>query len=183
MSELTITHAGNAVTQLRPGMKSSNQKLNHMNVDVIDVTLTTVDAAIADNEVISQGIEIANAVQEDGGTAIIQSITLNSDDGETPVMDLVFTQVSDDISSGLSETVGDDEDIDSITASILGVVSLSNYSNLVDSMTATKMNIGLIIKAASTTRSIYVHAINRNGDAFTPTATDDLHLRVGIVQD
>ena len=183
MSQLTIQHAGQTITQLRPGMKSDNQKLNHMNVELIDVDLTTLAAAIAADEVISQSIEIANAVQEKGGTGIIQSIVLNSDDAETPAIDLVFSQVSDNISSAVSATVGDDEDIDSIGASVLGHISLNNYTNLVDCVTATKLNIGLIIEAASTTRSIWVHTINRSGGNFTPTAVDDLHLRVGIVQD
>lgn len=159
------------------------EKLNKMDVDLIDATLTTVAAAVANDEVISQGIEIENAVAVNGGTAIIQSIVLNSDDAETPSLDLVFSQVQNDISSGLSETVGDDEDIDSLGASVLGHVSLSNYTNLVDCVTATKLNVGLIIKAASGSKSIYVHAINRSGGNFTPTAVDDLHLRLGVVKD
>ena len=42
---------------------------------------------------------------------------------------------------------------------------------------------GLIIKAAADTKDIWVHAINRSGGNFTPTATNDLHLRVGIMKD
>ena len=159
------------------------EKLNKMDVDLIDATLTTVAAAVATDEVISQGIEIENAVAVNGGTAIIQSIVLNSDDAETPALDLVFSQVQDDISSGLSATVGDDEDIDSLGASVLGHVSLSNYTNLVDCVTATKLNVGLIVKAVAGSTSIYVHAINRSGGNFTPTAVDDLHLRLGLVKD
>ena len=159
------------------------EKLNKMDVDLIDATLTTVAAAVSDDEVVSQGIEIENAVAVSGGTAIIQSIVLNSDDAETPSLDLVFSQVQDDISSGLSATVGDDEDIDSLGASVLGHISLSNYTNLVDCVTATKLNVGLIVKAASGSTSIYVHAINRSGGTFTPTAVDDLHLRLGVVKD
>ena len=159
------------------------EKLNKMDVDLIDATLTTVAAAVATDEVISQGIEIENAVAVKGGTAIIQSIVLNSDDAETPALDLVFSQVQDDISSGLSATVGDDEDIDSLGASVLGHVSLSNYTNLVDCVTATKLNVGLIVKAVAGSTSIYVHAINRSGGNFTPTAVDDLHLRLGLVKD
>tara|TARA_R100000458_G_C8085502_1_gene118416 strand:- start:32 stop:547 length:516 start_codon:yes stop_codon:yes gene_type:complete len=162
---------------------SVQEKLNKMDVDLIDATLTTVAAAVADNEVVSQGIEIENAVAVNGGTAIIQSIVLNSDDAETPALDLVFSQVQDDISSGLSETVGDDEDIDSLGASVLGHISLSNYTNLVDCVTATKLNVGLIVKAVAGSKSIYVHAINRSGANFTPTAVDDLHLRLGLVKD
>ena len=38
------------------------ERLGKMDVDLIDVTLTTVAAAIGDNEVISQSIEIENSV-------------------------------------------------------------------------------------------------------------------------
>ena len=162
---------------------SVQEKLNKVDVDLIDATLTTVAAAVANDEVVSQGIEIENAVAVNGGTAIIQSIVLNSDDAETPALDLVFSQVQDDISSGLSATVGDDEDIDSLGASVLGHASLNNYTNLVDCVTATKLNVGLIVKAVAGSTSIYVHTINRSGANFTPTATDDLHLRVGVVKD
>ena len=149
---------------------------------LIDVTLTPVAAAVSNNEVISQSIEIPYAVGVKGASSLIQSIVLNSDDAETPAMDLIFSQVSDNISSGLSETIGDDEDIDSIGASVLGHVSLSNYTNLVDCVTATKMNVGLVVQSAITTKSIWVHAINRSGSDFTPTATDDLHLRIGFIR-
>ena len=49
---------------------------------------------------------------------------------------------------------------------------------MVDFVTAAKTNIGLVISSASTTKSIYVHAINRSGATFTPTAVEDLHLRI-----
>ena len=54
------------------------ERLGKMDVDLIDVTLTTVAAAIADNEVISQSIEIENAVAVPGGAAIIQSQLLKN---------------------------------------------------------------------------------------------------------
>ena len=77
MSDLTITHAGVSVT---PSVKSgefftADRKLNQMRVSLIDAELTTTTSAIANNEVISQGIKIENAVSAKGGTGIIQSIT------------------------------------------------------------------------------------------------------------
>tara|TARA_R100001530_G_C4310019_1_gene152751 strand:- start:704 stop:1258 length:555 start_codon:yes stop_codon:yes gene_type:complete len=184
MSDLTITEGGVSVSKKSGGeFLSGDKKLNQMKIDLIDATLTTVAGAVATDEVVSQGIEIENAVAVKGGIAIIQSIVLNSDDAETPTLDLVFSQVQDDISSGLSATIGDDEDIDSLGASVLGHVSISNYTNLVDCVTATKSNVGLVIKAVAGSTSIYVHTINRSGANFTPTAVDDLHLRLGIVKD
>ena len=147
---------------------------------LVDVTLTTVAAAIADNEVISQSIEIPNVTGLKGSSAMIQSIVLNSDDTETPAMDLVFSQVNTAIADAASEAVGNS--VGDLGASVLGHVSLSNYTDMVDFVTATKANIGLVVTPAITTTSIFVHAINRSGGNFTPTGTDDLHLRIGFIR-
>jgi hypothetical protein len=152
-------------------------------VTLVDVTLTTVAAAVANDEVISQAIEIPYVSGFDGGSAIIQSITLNSDDAETPAIDLVFSQVNTALASANSEPVGSGvADLDAAGASVLGFVSLSNYTNMVDFMTATKANIGLVVKCADDKKSIFVHAINRSGGNFTPSDTNDLHLRVGFIR-
>ena len=183
MSDLTIKHAGNSVTQLRPGMTSTNQRLNEMNVDLIDVTLTTDAEAHADNDVIAQSIEIANAVKVKGGTAIIQSIMLLDEDDEAPTVELLFSQVSTAIADDEGSAIGDSvSDLDSTFRSFLGAVTVSNWSDLVDSQIGVKSNVGLVVKAASTTTSIWVHAINRSGGNYTPAATTDLKLRIGIVQ-
>ena len=89
MSDLTITHGGVSATK-----KSAGEVLSRMKVTLIDADLTTVAAAVANDEVVSQSIELTNAVAITGGTGIIQSVTLNSDDAETPAMDLIFTQVN-----------------------------------------------------------------------------------------
>ena len=82
------------------------EKINSMDVDLIDVTLTTVAAAIADNEVISQSIEIPNAVSVNGGSAIIQSVMLLDEDNEAPAVELLFSQVNTAISDAASEAIG-----------------------------------------------------------------------------
>ena len=48
---------------------TAQEKLNKMDIDLIDVTLTTTAEAHADNEAISQSIEIPNAVAVNGGAA------------------------------------------------------------------------------------------------------------------
>ncbi len=185
MSDLTITQAGVSVAKKSGGeFLTADKKLNQMRVNLVDASLTTLAGAIGNNEVVSQSIKLENAVSVKGGYGIIQSITLNNADTEMPVLDLVFTQVSTAIADNLSEAVGNGvSDLDDTFQSVLGVVTIADWSNLVDSTICTRINVGLVIKAASASRDIYVHAINRSGADFTPTATDDLYLRVGIVQD
>ena len=149
MSDLTITHAGISVT---PSVKSgefftADRKLNQMRVSLIDAELTTVAAAIANNEAI-----------------------------------LMYDNT--DISDAESVVIGNSvSDLDATGASVLGVVTIADWANHVDFTTCTRTNVGLIIKAAADTKDIWVHAINRSGGNFTPTATNDLHLRVGIMKD
>jgi|TARA_R100000084_G_C4644663_1_gene145967 hypothetical protein len=160
------------------------EKLNKMDVDLIDVTLTTVAAAIGNNEVISQSIEIPNAVAVNGGSAIIQSVMLLDEDDEAPSIELLFSQVDTAIADAASEAIGNSVgDLDSTFRSFLGAITVSNWSDLVDAQIGVKDNIGLVIKAASGSQSIYVHAINRSGGNYTPAATTDLKLRIGIVKD
>ena len=160
------------------------EKLNKMDVDLIDVTLTTVAAAIGNNEVISQSIEIPNAVAVNGGSTIIQSVMLLDEDDEAPSIELLFSQVDTAIADAASESIGNSVgDLDSTFRSFLGAITVSNWSDLVDAQIGVKDNIGLVIKAASGSQSIYVHAINRSGGNYTPAATTDLKLRIGIVKD
>lgn len=163
---------------------TAREKLNSMAVDLIDVTLTTDAEAHADNDVIAQSIEIPNAVAVTGGSAIIQSIMVLDEDDEAPTVELLFSQVNTAITDDEGEAIGNNvSDLDATFRSFLGAVTVSNYSDLVDAQIGIKSNIGLVVKAASDSRSIYVHAINRSGGTYTPAATTDLKLRIGIVKD
>ena len=91
----------------------------------------------------------------------------------------MFTQVS----TNLGTVNGAIDAADSVAASILGVVSLTSYFDGIVWQISQKTNIGLVLKAVASTKSIYVGAINRSGGAVTKTAADDLHLRIGIIKD
>ena len=160
------------------------EKLNKMDVDLIDVTLTTDAEAIADNEVIAQSIEIPNAVSVNGGSGILQSVMILDEDDEAPSVDLLFSQVNTVITDDQGEAIGNNVgDLNATFRSFLGFVNVSDYIDLVDGQLAIKSNIGLVIKAASDTKSIWVHCINRSGGNYTPASTPDMKLRFGIVKD
>ena len=156
------------------------EKLNKMDVDLIDVTLTTDAEAHADNDVIAQSIEIPNAVAVKGGSAIIQSVMLLDEDDEAPSVDLIFQTDNTALASDEGEAINIS---DTNARDILGFVNVSNYTDLIGCQVAVKTNIGLVVKAASTTKSIWVHAVNRSGGTYTPAATTDLKMRIGIVKD
>lgn len=166
--------------------RTTQSKLNSMSVDLIDVTLTTTIATHADGRVISQSIEIPNAVAVTGGTAIIQSIYLqNKDDSvESPALELIFAAENTAITSDIGDAI-EITDANLVTAVVQGSVTVSNWSTLKPSSTeiAVKSNIGLVVRAESDSRSIFVHTVNRSGGNYTPDGTGKLSARIGIVKD
>ena len=180
MSELTITHAGSTVTQLRPGMGSSNERLNQMKTKVFTITPVCNNTSAAVNESVFQADELANFMSEKGGTAIIQSIIILDDDDNGQPLDIVFMDTTGLLDASDDATVIDAAD-GAIPDAILGVITISNYFDGVLWQVGQKDNIGLSIKSASTTRSVYISAINR-GATSTWTAAG-LRLKIGYIQD
>tara|TARA_R110002110_G_scaffold212991_2_gene425982 strand:+ start:1704 stop:2252 length:549 start_codon:yes stop_codon:yes gene_type:complete len=182
MSELTITTAGVAQTQLRPGMGSNNERLNQMKTKVFDITPTTTTAECVVGDVVFQADELANFMSEKGGTAIIQSITILDVDDEGTSLDIVFM----DTDGILDATVAGGTAIDAadgvIANSVLGFTNVSNYFDGIAWKVGQKDNIGLVIKSVSTSRSIWISAVNR-GSTTTWTDAADLKLKIGYIQD
>tara|TARA_Y100001970_G_C13772494_1_gene621201 strand:+ start:85 stop:603 length:519 start_codon:yes stop_codon:yes gene_type:complete len=160
------------------------EKLNRMAVDLIEIELTTTAATHANGDVIAISEEIENAVAVKGGSSIIQSVALlNTDDSvESPALDLVFCVDNTALGTiGSAPSITDANFIDCVQ----GVVNVSNWLTLkaTDNEIATKTNVGLIVKAASDSRSIFVNVINSSGGNYTPSATSSLRLVLGVIKD
>tara|TARA_Y100001963_G_scaffold11715_1_gene14806 strand:+ start:885 stop:1409 length:525 start_codon:yes stop_codon:yes gene_type:complete len=166
--------------------RTSQQKLNSMAVDLITITPTVQNSdtdAIAD--LLFDAVEISNATAVEGGTSILQSVSVFHKGNKTVTFDLVFFQVTKDLGSagaaltwgGSSETTNADE------AVLLGHVSVGNWCDLVDVQIATKNNIGLVLQSASGTKSIYCAGICRSAASGAHGATDNIDIRLGIVKD
>ena len=157
------------------------ERLNKMAVDLITLVPDTATEACSDGEVIFQADEIPNIVAVNGGTCIIQSIGVLDDDDHGGTIDIVFMDTT-----GLLDAGDDGGTIDAadgvIPDAILGVVTISNYFDGINWKYGHKENIGLVLKAAAATKSIYVAAVNRSGGALTWTAAG-LRLKFGVVKD
>ena len=157
------------------------EKLNKMDVDVITLQIVSHGNACSDNEVIFQGDEIENAVPINGGTCILQSVGLLDDDNHGGAIDLVFFDSDVELDDSADGTVIDAAD-GTIPDSILGIVTITNYFNGVAWKYGHKENIGLVLKAAAGSRSIYVAGVNRSGGALTWTASG-IRLKLGLLKD
>ena len=160
---------------------SAAEKLNKMDVDVITLTPDTATEACSDGEVIFQADELTNMVAVNGGTCIVQSIGVLDDDDHGGAIDIVFMDTTGLLDAG--DDGGTIEAADgAIPDAILGVVNISNYFDGIAWKYGHKENIGLVLKAGASTKSIYVAGVNRSGGALTWTAAG-LRLKIGIVKD
>ena len=97
-------------------------------------------------------------------------------------MEVVFTSDNTNLAGdeGATINISDTEIQD-----FLGSTTVSNWSVMSPSTNemATKSNIGLVVKAASTTRSLFCYLINRSGGDYTPSGTAVIKMKIGIVKD
>ena len=171
-----------AQTDLRK--RSVQEKLNSMAMDVISIDMLTDAQTIANDTLISQPTEIENAVAVVGGSAIIQSIIISNLDNtvDAGTMDVVFLDIDQDLAGDEGGAVNIS---DTYIPNILGTVSVSNWVTFATggNQVATKTNVGLVVKAASDSRSIYVGLVNRSGADYTPWATSAVGIKIGLVKD
>ena len=154
------------------------ERLGKMDVDLIDVDPVCEAASNADGDVIFTFTEIPNAVSVPGGSCLLHSIQLLDDDDNGGKIDIVF-QTDDTTLGAIGAAVSE---TDANAGDILGYVQLETYFDGIAWQMSSKTNIGLVLKAASTSKSLYVAGVNRNGDAQTATASG-IHLRIGVIKD
>tara|TARA_Y100001963_G_scaffold154610_1_gene243738 strand:+ start:603 stop:1115 length:513 start_codon:yes stop_codon:yes gene_type:complete len=158
------------------------ERLGRMDVDLITITPTIETSTIDANDVFFNPTEIPYAASQNGGRSILQSICL-IDQTNTSVdagvqLDLVFTQDSTVLGSLDSAVSGADAVLDGI----LGIVSITNYVDMINGQVATKNNIGLVLSAiSSSSTSVYVGGVIR--EAGTARAADAIDIRLGIIKD
>lgn len=154
------------------------ERLGKMAVDLIDVNPVCEAASNADGDVIFTFTEIPNAVAVDGGSCLLHSVQLLDNDYNGGIIDLVF-QTDNTTLGAIGAAVSES---DTNAEDILGYVQLETYFDGINWKMSSKTNIGLVLKAASGTKSLYIAGVNRNGDAQTATASG-INLRIGVIKD
>ena len=162
------------------------ERLGKMDVDLITVIPTvSTGSTDADADLLFDSLEIENAVVVNGGTAILQSVSVFHKGDQNVVFDLLFFQVTQDLGTAGSALTwgGSSETTNADNAVLLGHVSITDWSDLVDVQIATKNNIGLVLKAASGTTSIYCAGVCRGAASGDHTVATNVDIRLGIVKD
>lgn len=125
------------------------------------VTLTfTLDAsgAYAAGDLLADRQVLAGVLPRNGGSAVLQSLTLNDkDDNTAAAMSVVFLDA--DVSLGTENSAPTITDANA--DNILGIVPIASgdWADLGGCKVATKTGIGLLVKGATGTTNVYVALI------------------------
>ena len=184
-----------AETNLR--QYGTEERLNKMDVDLIDVTVTLHSSAYESGDFMFTVTEIPNAVSVNGGRCIIQSVsaivenhaTPGSGDGTTTGdFDIIITSDGTGMTKSSDTTpLVLDEAMSTVATtpmSVLdgtcGIVSLSNMIDVGEVAIGNEANIGIVGKAIDSSKSLYCWGIARSTNNY---ATGLLTLRFGVVKD
>lgn len=141
---------------------------------VVSVTPTLDTNAYAAGDLLFDSTEIAAAVRANGGTAILQSITMLDKADQGVGMTLLFANAETDF--GTLNAAPDPDDTESGTVIGHCAIVAADYIDLGANRVACIRNIGLMLKAGAATTSLYIAAVNGSG---TPTyANGDLVLQL-----
>jgi hypothetical protein len=165
-----------------PVVIASNQSALDVTVNAPDIVVTmtpTLDtSAYAAGDLLFNSTTIPNAVRANGGTAILQSMTLLDKGDQGAAMTLIFANAATDF--GTFNSAPNPDDAESET--VIGVVRVAeaDYIDLGSNRVATLGNLGLLLKAGAATTSLYVAGVNSTG---TPTySASDLVFQFGFLR-
>lgn len=145
---------------------------------VITITPTCDTNAYASGDLIFDSTEITGAVRGLGGTAILQSVVLYDAADQKVAMTLVFANAATDF--GTLNSAPDPDDTECLTVIGHVAIATTDYLDLGGASVACIRNLGLTMKAAATTTSLWVAAVNGTG---TPTyAASSLVLQIGLLR-
>lgn len=135
---------------------------------VLDVTLSLDTNAYADGDVLADTQALANAVRVAGGRAHLQSVVVIDESDQKQGFDLIFLDADNSLGSENSApSIGDAN-----AGTIIGRVQIGagDYYDLGGVSIANVNGIGLMLKAATATTSIWVAAISRGSGTYGAAA-------------
>lgn len=146
--------------------------------DVLDVTLTLDTAQYADGDVLADTQTLSNAVPVAGGRAKLISVNVLDESDQGAAFDLVFL----DAGASLGTENSAPNISDANARSILGRIAIASgdFYDIGGSRIATVKDINLPLKAAASSRDLYVAAISRGTGAY---AASGIRLKFGLSWD
>lgn len=144
---------------------------------IVPVILSLDTGIYADGDVLADTQVISGAARDNGGPCSLESVQVLDEDDQGVALDLLFLDAN--VSIGTENAAPSVTDANA--RNILGLISIAaaDYKDLGASRIATVHSIGLVLKAATGSRDLYIAAITRGG---TPTYTaSGIRLRLGFM--
>jgi len=164
------------------GLPASSEVIGLVGASDIVVTITpTLDTnAYTSGDLLFDSTEIANAVRVNGGTCIVQSITIIDKDDQLKAMKLIFADAATDFGTVNSAPDPDDTEV----ATVVGhyEVSIDDSANNIDLGGASvhcHRNVGLVLKAGAATTSLWVAGMTMGAPTHTASG---LVIKLGILR-
>jgi hypothetical protein len=145
---------------------------------LLEVTLSLDTSAYADGDVMADTQSLSNAVRVNAGRAILQSVTVIDEDDVGQTFDIIFLDTNNAL--GTENSAPNISDANART--ILGRVRIesSEYIDLGGVKIANKNGVGMFLKAASATTTLYAGTIIRGAGTYTASG---VKLRLGLLWD
>jgi hypothetical protein len=145
--------------------------------DVIDVTLSPTLTITAAADTLAAPQEVTNFARIPGGVVKLWSIGLFDGDDQNQAMDILFLNATGDIGAENAAFSPADAVAETFVA-VVPLVVATHFTDNINSRSAYRGDINIIMKCAEGTSSIWVAAVCRSG---TPTYTAaGLKLKLGI---
>ena len=145
---------------------------------LLEVTLSLDTSAYADGDVMADTQTVTSAFRVAAGRAILQSVTVIDEDDVGQTFDIIFLDTSNSL--GTENAAPNISDANART--ILGRVRVesSEYIDLGGVKIANKNGVGLFLKGAAASTSLYVGTIIRGAGTYTASG---VRLRLGLLWD
>ena len=156
------------------------EKINSMDVDLIAATPDIAEATYSNGDLMAEAETIENAVATKGGCCILQSITAidTSDTGGTIYVLITNTGATDLGTVGSAINAAD-----TVADNSKALVELSNWTDVGGARVCTKGNIGLVMKATSTSKNLKFGVVNVSGGDIVIGSGEDIIFHFGVVKD
>ncbi len=136
-------------------------------------------SAYASLDQMGPAIQIENAVDYHSDTGLIMSIVVIDKSKESSALDILFFRDEPIITSADNAQL--DIAIAEMTDKYLGRVSVCSYIDLANCSVAQHTTVGILVRSAIGVNSLW--AVLQCKGTPTYTGTDDLTIKVGIIQD
>jgi len=150
------------------------------NTTIVQVTPAVSLATYTANDCVGGGFAIPGAVRVNAGTGVLQSITLQDLAKKNAAME-IFLFKSTSLTTYTDNAALDISDADLGNCIGWAEITASDYKSLADNSVACVSNLGLPIKSAPATKSLY--CVMRTTGTPTYLGTIDLKLTFGILRD